>query len=432
MPGQMTGRETPSTGTDSGTNTMTNVYDTLKERGFLYQVTDEDAVRRLFNAGRVTAYTGYDPTADSLHVGNLLTIMPLVHLQRAGHRPLAVVGGGTVMVGDPSGKTEMRKMLDAETIQSQTDCIRNQLSMYLDFGEDKAIIENNADWILDLNYIDFLRYVGRHFSVNRMLSFESYKIRLETGLSFLEFNYQILQAYDFLVLFRKHGCTLQMGGSDQWGNIVAGTDLIRRMESADAHGMTYPLVASASGAKMGKTEKGAVWLDKDRYSPYDYYQFWVNTDDRDVRKFLALFTFLPMEEVERLGALEGADIREAKQVLAYEATVITHGKEAADQARQAAQSAFSGDGKADGVPVHHVAEKDLEAGIPAVDLLADTGLAASKSEARRLIKQGGAYINKDKIPDIAYRVDANMLDDQGSLMMRAGKKKLVRLTVKPS
>ncbi|MHC4946609.1 MAG: tyrosine--tRNA ligase [Planctomycetota bacterium] len=410
---------------------MTNVYDTLKERGFLYQVTDEDAVRRLFDEGRVTAYTGYDPTADSLHVGNLLTIMPLVHLQRAGHRPLAVVGGGTVMVGDPSGKTEMRKMLDKDTIRNQTDSIRNQLSNYLDFGEGKAIIENNADWILDLNYIDFLRYVGRHFSVNRMLSFESYKIRLETGLSFLEFNYQILQAYDFLVLFRMHGCKLQMGGSDQWGNIVAGTDLIRRLDGADTQGMTYPLVASASGAKMGKTEKGAVWLDKDRYSPYDYYQFWVNTDDRDVEKFLALFTFLPMEEVKRLGALQGAEIREAKQVLAYEATVITHGTEAADQARQAALSAFSGDGKADGVPEHHVALSDLEAGIMAVDLLADTGLAASKSEARRLIKQGGAYVNKDKIPNIEYRIDAKMLDDQDSLMLRAGKKKLIRLTIIP-
>jgi tyrosyl-tRNA synthetase len=330
---------------------MANVLDTLKSRGFLQQVTDEDAVRRLFESERVTAYTGYDPTAESLHVGNLLTIMPLVHLQQAGHRPIAIVGGGTVMVGDPSGKTELRKMLDENTIGAQTDLIRKQLSAYLDFDSGKSLIENNADWLLDLNYIQFLREIGRHFSVNRMLSFESYKIRMETGLSFLEFNYQILQAYDFLVLFRKHGCKLQTGGDDQWGNIVSGTDLIRRMEGAETHGLTYPLVTTAAGVKMGKTVAGAVWLDPKMTSPYDFYQFWINTDDRDVERFLAMFTFLSMEEVKRLGSLAGSDIREAKQVLAYEATVITHGKEEAERAREAALSAFSGDGQAEGVPI---------------------------------------------------------------------------------
>lgn len=408
---------------------MTNVYDTLKSRGFLQQVTDEDAVRRLFEEEKVTAYTGYDPTAESLHVGNLLTIMPLMHLEQAGHRPLAVVGGGTVMVGDPSGRTELRKMMDRETISKQTDLIRSQLGRYLDFEGGKSIIENNADWILELNYIDFLRDIGSQFSVNRMLSFESYKIRLETGLSFLEFNYQVLQAYDFLVLFKKHGCKLQMGGSDQWGNIVAGTDLIRRIESADAQGMTYPLVTTAGGAKMGKSVAGALWLDESRTSPYDYYQFWVNTDDRDVERFLAMFTFLPMEEVKRLGALEGAKIREAKQVLAYEATVITHGKEEAERAKDAAKSAFSGDGQAEGVPVHAVRKEDLEAGIPAIQLFADAGLASSKGEARRLIKQGGGSVNKDKITDMEFKIDASMLDDQGSILLRAGKKRFVRVVI---
>jgi len=409
---------------------MTNIYDTLKERGFFSQVTDEGAVRGLFEAERVTAYTGYDPTAQSLHIGNLLTIMPLVHLERAGHRPIAVVGGGTVMVGDPSGKTELRKMLDEGTIEEQTGSIRKQLSSYLDFDSGASLIENNAEWILGLNYIEFLRNVGKHFSVNRMLSFESYKIRMETGLSFLEFNYQILQAYDFLVLFRKHGCKLQMGGDDQWGNIVSGTDLIRRIEAAQAHGMTYPLVETASGVKMGKTVAGAIWLDQEHTSPYDFYQYWINIDDRDVKRFLGYFTFLPMEEVERLGSLEGADIRKAKQALAYEATAITHGKEEAERAKEAAESAFAGDGKADGVPVHHLDRKALDEGIPVVRLFMDTGLSASKSEARRLIKQGGASVNNEKVPDIEHLVTSSMLDDEGVLMLRAGKKRYVRVKVR--
>jgi tyrosyl-tRNA synthetase len=410
---------------------MTNVFDILKTRGFLQQVTDENAVRRMFDEERVTAYTGYDPTADSLHVGNLLTIMPLMHLERAGHRPLTVVGGGTVMVGDPSGKTELRKMLGKDTIQAQTASIRSQLGHYLDFERGKAIIENNADWILDLNYIDFLRQIGRHFSVNRMLSFEAYRIRMETGLSFLEFNYQILQAYDFLVLFMKHGCKLQMGGDDQWGNIVAGTDLIRRMEGAEAFGITYPLVTTASGAKMGKTVAGAVWLDRKMCSPYDFYQFWINTDDRDVERFLALFTFLPMEEVKRLGSLKGQELREAKRILAFETTAISHGEREAEKAREAALSVFGGDGQAKGVPVHHIPLTVLEAGISVVQLFMDTGLAASKSEARRLIRQGGAYVNKEKVSDQEYRVTTSMLDEGGSLLLRAGKKRFVRVSLEP-
>ena len=408
---------------------MTNVYDILVERGFVRQITDEAAVRDLFERERVTAYTGYDPTADSLHVGNLLTIMPLMHLQRAGHRPIAVVGGGTGLVGDPSGKTEMRKLLSEEVIQAQTRAIRNQLARYLDFGEGKALVENNAEWLLSLQYIPFLREIGRLFSVNRMLSFESYKIRMEKGLSFLEFNYQILQAYDFLVLFRKHGCRLQTGGDDQWGNIVSGCDLIRRLEGAEAYGLTFPLVTTASGAKMGKTEKGAVWLDPKRTTPYDYYQFWINTDDRDVERFLGLYTFLPMEEVRRLGALEGARIREAKEVLAFEATTVTHGKEEAERAQAAARSAFSGEGDADGVPEHHVPRAALEAGILLVQLFADAGLAPSRGEAKRLIRQGGAYVNREKVTDMDFSVTAEMIEGEKGILLRAGKKRYVR--VKP-
>jgi len=406
---------------------MANVYDTLMERGFVQQVTDEKAVRDLFEKETVTAYIGYDPTAESLHIGNLLTIIPLMHLERAGHRPLAVVGGGTVMVGDPSGKTEMRKMLNKEAIIKQTSLIRAQLQRYLDFEGGKAIIENNADWILGLNYIEFLRDIGRHFSVNRMLSFESYRMRLEKGLSFLEFNYLLLQSYDFLVLFRKHGCKLQMGGADQWGNIVSGTDLIRRLESAEAQGLTFPLVTNASGGKMGKTEKGAVWLDAKLTSPYDYYQFWVNCDDQDVKRWLALFTFLPMEEVNRLGALEGADLREAKQVLAFEATKITHGEEEARRSREAALAAFGGGGKSDAIPTHSVPAVELEKGIPAIQLFVDAGLAASKGEAKRLVKQGGAYVNDEAVAGIDQTVTAGALDDDGTLMLRAGKKKYVRI-----
>ncbi len=407
---------------------MTNVFDTLKERGFVQQVTDEDAVRKLFDSGPVTAYVGYDPTADSLHVGNLLTIMPLVHLQRAGHRPLIVVGGGTGMVGDPSGKTELRKLLDDETIRKQTGDIRAQFGRYLEFGDGKGIIENNADWLLDLNYISFLREIGRCFSVNRMLTFESYKIRMEKGLSFLEFNYQILQAYDFLVLFRKHGCRLQMGGDDQWGNIVSGTDLIRRKESAEAFGLTSPLVTTASGQKMGKSEKGAVWLDARRTSPYDYFQFWINCDDRDVKRWLSLYTLLPMEEVNRLGSLEGADIRQAKQTLAFEATKITHGEEEAARARDAALSAFgAGGGGSEGIPTFQANLKDLEAGIKAVDLFVASGLVSSKGEARRLIKQGGAYIDKTRIADMDFTITADALDSDGTFMLRAGKKKYMQI-----
>ncbi|HET8669257.1 MAG TPA: tyrosine--tRNA ligase, partial [Candidatus Saccharimonadales bacterium] len=303
-----------------------NAFDILQERGFIAQVTDEDAVRQMLVKPPVTFYIGYDGTADSLHVGNLVTIMAIMNLQRAGHRPIGLVGSGTTMVGDPSGKTEMRQMLSEELIRANGKAIHAQLNHYLHFDTGQAIPENNANWLLDLKYVPFLRDIGRHFSVNRMLAAEAYKQRLERGLSFIEFNYQLLQAYDYLELYRRYGCTLQMGGDDQWGNLLAGVDLIRRVEGATVHALTYPLLLTADGAKMGKTAAGAIWLDPERLSPYDYYQFWINCDDRDVEKLLKTFTFLPLGEIKRLAALDGADLREAKRVLAYEATAITHGE----------------------------------------------------------------------------------------------------------
>src|SRR5512139_2795513 len=306
------------------------VYDVFRERGFIEQVTDEAEIPEILK-GKVTCYIGFDPTASSCHVGNLVPIMALAHMQRHGHRPIALAGGGAGLVGDPSGKDEMRQILSYEEIGRNAGCQKKQFALFLDFSKDRALLLNNADWLTKLNYIDFLRDIGVHFSVNRMLAAESIKIRLETGLSFIEFNCQLLQAYDFWHLFKHYDCRIQMGGSDQWGNIVAGIDLIRRLEGKEAYGMTFPLIMTADGRKMGKTEKGAVWLDAERTSPYDYYQFWINTDDRDVIRFLSLFTFLPMEEIRDCGKLEGAELRKAKEVLAFEATQILHGKEEAEK-----------------------------------------------------------------------------------------------------
>ncbi|MDP2972991.1 MAG: tyrosine--tRNA ligase, partial [Deltaproteobacteria bacterium] len=315
------------------------VFAIFKERGFVEQVTDEKKVPEILE-GRVTCYIGFDPTASSFHVGNLVPIMSLAHMQRHGHRPIALVGGGTGLVGDPSGKDEMRQVLTYEEINKNAEAQKKQFSRFLDFSEDRALLLNNAEWLTRLNYIDFLRDIGVHFSVNRMLATESIKIRLETGLSFIEFNYQLLQAYDFWHLFKNYNCLIQMGGSDQWGNIVAGIDLIRRLEGRQAYGVTFPLIMTADGRKMGKTERGAIWLDPERTSPYEYYQFWINTDDRDVKRFLALFTFLPMEEVEEYGKLRGAEIRKAKEILAFEATKIIHGENEAEKARDASKSVF--------------------------------------------------------------------------------------------
>lgn len=407
---------------------MTNAYDILRERGFVEQVTDEAKVRAMLEK-KTTCYVGFDPTAPSFHAGSLVPIMALANMQRCGHRVIAVIGGGTAMIGDPSDKTEMRRIMSVEEIDSNAVSLKSQLARFVDFSsEDRAIMIDNAEWLRPLNYIEFLRDIGRHFSVNRMLAAESYRMRLETGLNFIEFNYMLLQAYDFLVLYRKFGCTLQMGGNDQWGNILAGADLIRRIEGADAHALTFPLLTTASGAKMGKSEKGAIWLDASRTSPYEYYQYWINTDDRDVEKFLGLFTFLPMEEVRRLGSLRSERLREAKEVLAFEATRVLHGAHEAEKARDASRALFGGRGAEmeEAVPTIALKSKRLQEGIPAFALFADVGLAKTRSEARRLIAQGGAYINGIRVDKPDSMVNLDDLRD-GAILLRAGKKKYIRV-----
>jgi tyrosyl-tRNA synthetase len=378
-----------------------NLYDILKERGFIAQASDEADVRKMLGGAPITYYIGYDSSTTSLHAGSLVPIMAMKHLQQAGHRPIVIVGGGTTMVGDPSGRTEMRKMLSEEAIRANGRAIHAQLDRYLHFDGKDSLALDNADWLLPLGYVQFLREIGRHFSVNRMLAAEAYKQRLEKGLSFIEFNYQLLQAYDYLFLYQNYGCTLQMGGDDQWGNILAGVDLIRRVEGVKTEALTFPLLITASGAKMGKTASGAIWLDADLLSPYDFYQYWVNCDDRDVGRFLRLFTFLPMEEIKRLESLEGSDIRQAKRVLALEATRITHGEKEAQEAQAAAVAAF-GSGK----------EKSEQ----------------SRGEARRLIKQGGLYVNDQRVVSLDDVLNEKSLTPDG-ILLRAGKKKYHRLLV---
>jgi tyrosyl-tRNA synthetase len=375
---------------------------------------------------QVTFYIGFDGTANSFHVGNLVTIMAMMHLQRAGHRPIGLIGGGTTMVGDPSGKTEMRQLLSKEAIQTNVNALHTQLNHYLHFDEDQAIPENNAKWLLELNYITFLREIGRHFSVNRMLTAEAYRQRLEKGLSFIEFNYQLLQAYDYLELYRRYHCTLQMGGDDQWGNILAGVDLVRRIEGATVHAITYPLLTTASGAKMGKTAEGAIWLDPDKVSPYDYYQYWINCDDRDVEKLLKIFTFLPLADIERLAALAGAEIRQAKQVLAYEATAITHGQAEAEAAQAGAKAAFAGGGDIEAVPTTTLPQSRLAEGIGVLEIFDEVGLTGSRSEARRLLKQGGVYINDERVAQVDRTLTPADRTEEG-ILLRAGKKKYHRL-----
>ena len=355
--------------------------------------------------------------------------MSLVHMQRAGHRPIGVVGGGTGLVGDPSGKTEMRNILTLEEINENAEALKNQLSRFIDFSDGKAIMVNNADWLTDLRYIEFLRDIGRHFSVNRMLAAESYRARLETGLSFIEFNYMLLQAYDFWYLFKHYDCHLQMGGNDQWGNILAGADLTRRLEGEVIHGLTFPLLITSSGIKMGKTHKGAVWLDASLTSPYDYYQYWINQDDGDVERFLGLFTFLPMEEVRQLGRLKGADMRTAKEVLAYEATKLCHGQEEANHAREASQQLFGTDRakSPEAAPTYSIGQEELDQGIPAYILFEKAGLCKTRSEARRLISQGGGYINGQRVKTFDQAININDLQ-QDFLLLRAGKKRYVRIT----
>ncbi len=408
---------------------MKNIFDILEERGFVEQVTDRELLLTLLNEP-ATCYIGFDPTASSLHVGSLLPIMSLAHMQRAGHRPIAVVGGGTALVGDPSGKTEMRNIMTREEINKNAEGIKRQLSRFIDFSDGKAIMVNNADWLVPLNYIDFLRDIGRHFSVNRMLSAESYRARLKTGLSFIEFNYMLLQAYDFRHLARHFECRLQMGGNDQWGNILAGVDLTRRMDGEVIHGLTFPLITTSSGIKMGKTHKGTVWLDPELTSPYDYYQYWINQEDGDVERFLSLFTFLPMEEVKRLGALDGADLRHAKEVLAFEATKLCHGQGEAEKARAAARQLFGGDRSevSESVPGFNLDLREVDKGIPAYILFEKAGLCGTRSEARRLISQGGGYINGRKVEAFDQVIGlSDIIED--SLLLRAGKKRYIRVTI---
>jgi tyrosyl-tRNA synthetase len=429
---------------------MVNLIEILRRRGFIDQATHEQELSDYCETARATGYIGFDPTASSLHIGHLVPIMALAHMQRLGHRPIALVGGGTGLVGDPSGKTEMRKLLTIDDVECNAAGIKAQLSRFIEFDSGKALQLNNAEWLTPLAYIPFLRDIGRHFSVNRMIKAESYKLRLdsEEGLSFIEFNYMILQAYDFLELCRRHDCRLQMGGRDQWGNIVAGVELIRRVEQKAAFGITFPLITTSSGEKMGKTAKGAVWLDPLRTSPYDYFQYWINTDDRDVARFLALFTFLPLEEIDAVKRLEGgALINAAKKVLAFEATRLAHGHEQAQSALQAAQRLFGHremppellpsskiqrdrpEADADAVPSSTIRAERLVAGIPAFRLFHESGLAASGAAARRLIDQGGAYVNGKRIDRHEQLITVDDVSSEGALVLRSGKKHFHRLRV---
>jgi tyrosyl-tRNA synthetase len=408
---------------------LKNVLDIFEERGFIEQVAERDLLRKL-TENPIACYVGFDPTGTSLHVGNLVPIMALAHMQRAGHTPIALVGGGTTLVGDPSGKTEIRQMMSREEIEENAEGIKRQLSRFIDFSPDKALLLNNADWLVDLSYIDFLRDIGRHFSVNRMLAAESYKIRLKTGLSFIEFNYMLLQAYDFWHLFKHHNCRLQMGGNDQWGNILSGVDLIRRLEGEMVHALTFPLMTTSAGIKMGKTHKGSVWLDPELTTPYEYYQYWVNQDDRDIARFLALFTFLPMEDIRRFASLKGAEIRQAKEVLAYEATKLCHGADEAEMARNAARLLF-GESTAvssKSVPSYSLELGELEKGIPAYLLFERSGLCKTRGEARRLISQGGGYANDVRIETFDQILDPEDMVDE-AILLRAGKKRYLKITV---
>jgi tyrosyl-tRNA synthetase len=411
---------------------MASILEILRERGFVQQCTGEEGLAKLLASKSVTFYCGFDPTADSLHCGSLMPIMAMAHLQKAGHKPIAIIGGGTAMVGDPSGKTEMRKMLSPDDIERNGKGILGQLQRYLTLDGEAGRFVNNADWLMPLRYIDFLREVGRHFKVNEMIRAEAYRQRLEReeGLSFIEFNYQLLQAYDFLLLHQKFGCELQIGGDDQWSNILAGTDLIRKFESKQAYGLTFPLLTTARGEKMGKTASGAIWLSAERTSPYQFFQYWRNSDDADVPRFLAYFTFLPMEEVRRLSALKDKEINEAKKVLAFEATRLCHGNEAAEAAKKDAEGLFS-DGAADlsAVPTTTLDRAALGAGIGIMDLLVKTGLAESKKAARRLIEQGGAYVNNEAVGDINAVLAIDAFGTDG-VLLRQGKKKYHRVVVK--
>ncbi len=435
-----------------------NVINVLQERGFIENKTHEKELYAYLEKGKASCYIGFDPTASSLHVGSLVPIMSLAHMQQNGHHPIALVGGGTGLIGDPSGKTEMRKLITKEDVAFNKIGIKKQLSNFIDFKDNSAQLVDNADWLTGLGYIDFLRTIGRFFSVNRMVKAESYKLRLESdeGLSFIEFNYMLLQAYDFMKLAESHDCFLQMGGSDQWGNIVAGVDLVRRKLQKTAFGITFPLITTSTGAKMGKTASGAIWLDSDRTSPYDYYQFWINTDDNDVARFLALFTFLPMAEINEVKKLDGADLNSAKSILAYEATKICHGPDEAQKAKRSASANFgrrvipnailptsdisrgvsmvqgvklSFSDQDDTTPQSTIDASRFESGVPAFKLFHEISLAQSGSAARRLIQQGGAYLNGNRIESVDYVIGSNDIEN-AEILLKAGKKKIHKIKIK--
>lgn len=398
------------------------VFDELQARGMIAQITNEEKVKKLMNEDKITFYIGFDPTADSLHVGHFVQIMVMAHMQRAGHTPIALFGGGTGMVGDPSGKTDMRKMLTKEDIDHNIACFQKQMSRLIDFSEGKAIMANNGDWLLNLNYIEFLRKVGVHFSVNRMLAAECYKQRLETGLSFFELNYMIMQSYDFLELNERHNCVLQMGGDDQWSNIIGGVELIRRSKSKEVYGITFTLLTTSEGKKMGKTEKGAVWLDPDKTSPFEFYQYWRNVDDADVIRCMKILTFLPLAEIAEYEKLSGSELNRAKEVLAFEVTKLIHGEEAAQKAQEGAKALFGGGANTDNMPTTKISESDLTDGsIGILELLLLVGLIPSKGEGRRLVEQGGISVNDEKITAISHTITTSDFE-KGFLIIKKGKK----------
>ena len=405
-----------------------SAFDVLKERGFIKQVTHE-GLDEMLAKEKVTFYIGFDPTADSLHVGHFVALMAMAHMQRAGHRPLVLVGGGTGMIGDPSGKTDMRKMMTVETIDHNCEQFKKQMSRFLDFGEGKAMFVNNADWLRSLNYIEFLREVGAHFSVNKMLTAECYKRRLEKGLTFLEFNYMLMQAYDFLELNRRYGCTLEMGGDDQWSNILAGADLIRRKEGKAAFGLTCTLLLKSDGKKMGKTENGALWLDPEKTSPYEFYQYWINVADADVKTCLSLLTFLPMEEVERLSSLEGAEINKAKKVLAYEITKQVHGEEEAKKAEAATAALFGGGGADAAMPSTEVSAAAVKENPLIIDLLITCGITKSRGEGRRLIKERGLSVDGEKVTNEFAEITEEQIAN-GEVLIKKGKKVFHKAIIK--
>ena len=406
---------------------MENVYDVLKDRGYLKQFTDEEAIKKLLGEEKITFYIGFDPTADSLHVGHFIAMMFMAHMQKFGHRPIALVGGGTAMVGDPSGRTDMRTMMTKETIAHNVACIKKQMEKFIDFSDGKAILENNADWLLGLNYIDFLRDIGAEFSVNKMLAAECFKSRMEQGLSFLEFNYMLMQGYDFYVLNKKHNCKMELGGDDQWSNIIAGINLVRKKKQETVYGMTCTLLTNSEGKKMGKTAKGALWLDPKKTTPHEFYQYWRNVADEDVEKCLALLTFIPMDEVRRLGALKDAEINKAKVVLAYEITKMIHGVEEADKAKAAAEGAFGGSGDMSNLPTTELGKENL--GVNLIDYLTENGVLKTKSEGRRLIQQNGMSLNGDKVTDVAFILTEEVFKDNEAVV-KMGKKKFHRIVLK--